>query len=387
MSNALEAIAPKILARGMKHFCHQAIMPRLVRADFSAEAAQKGDTIDIPIAQEITVEDVAPSHTPPQVADSNAKTVSIQLDNWKRAAFYLTDKELTQIDADNDFVPLHMREAVSALASAVNQSLLNLYTDTAQVIGSPNGNLFTQDESHKTNSYSTVNSIIGARTILNSQAAPKEGRSGILSFENEADMLALPNFSEAHRAGDSNVTIRGEVGQKYGINWFSSDDVVYKKRTKDVVTIDTVATAGNTDMTLKTLREAIKPGDVLIVKEEVVGLIKSVGTFNNSAKTQTIKLHEPLVKGIATDASIHILGNAYNNLVFHADAFALAMRPLTSSAAYNGLGNRIMSVVDPETGLSMRLEISRQYKQTVWEFDILWGVKMVRPEWAVRVLG
>jgi hypothetical protein len=46
-----------------------------------------------------------------------------------------------------------------------------------------------------------------------------------------------------------------------------------------------------------------------------------------------------------------------------------------------------MSVTDPESGLSMRLEISRQYKQTVWEFDILWGVALVRPEWAVRLIG
>jgi hypothetical protein len=47
----------------------------------------------------------------------------------------------------------------------------------------------------------------------------------------------------------------------------------------------------------------------------------------------------------------------------------------------------MMSVTDPETGLSMRLEISRQYKQTVWEFDVLWGVEMVRPKWVIRVAG
>ena len=387
MSNALEAIAPKILARGMKHFCHQAVMPRLVRADFSAEAAQKGDTIDIPIAQEITVEDVTPSHAPPEFADINAKTVSIELNNWKRAAFYLTDKELTQIDADNNFVPLHMREAVSALASAVNQSLLNLYTEIPNVMGAPNGKLFTIEDNQKARSYYGIKPVIEARKILNSKGAPKEGRAGVLCYENEADMLALPNFSESHRAGDANIAIRGEVGQRYGINWFSSDDVVRSDRSKDIVDFGGVVTADNSELNLAELSQAVVPGDVLALNDEVIGVVKSTGKHNPTAKTQTVTLSEPLEKGVAANANPYIAGPSYNNLVFHADAFALAMRPMTSSAAYNGLGNRIMSVVDPETGLSMRLEISRQYKQTVWEFDILWGVKMVRPEWAVRVLG
>ena len=387
MSNALEAIAPKILARGMMQFRQQAIMPRLVRSDFSAEAAQKGDTIDIPITQAIEVEDVTPSHTPPTVTDTTAKTVSIQLNNWKRAAFYLTDKELTQIDADNNFVPLHMRESVSALASAVNKSLLDLYTETAQIIGAPNGHLFTQSDTYKNATYFGINPIINARKILNANAAPREGRAGVLSYESEATMLALPNFSEAHRAGDTNVTVRGEIGQKYGINWFSSDDVPHVKRNMDVGAITDSVTVNSDTLTLTSLTEAIFPGNVLVVKDEIVGLVKSVGDYSSSKNSQSITLVEPLTKPISTSASIYIMGNAYNNMVFHADAFALAMRPMTSLAAYNGLGNRIMSVVDPETGLSMRLEISRQYKQTVWEFDILWGVKMVRPEWAVRVLG
>ena len=387
MSNALEAIAPKILARGMIQFRQQAIMPRLIKADFSAEAAQKGDTIDVPIAQEIEVEDVTPSHTPPAVADTTAKTVSIKLDNWKRAAFYLTDKELMQIDADNNFVPLHMREAVSALSSAVNKSLLGLYRQAGHAFGSATGDLFSQDDDDKAERYFAVNPIIEARKLLNSNAAPREGRAGLVSYESEAAMLALPHFSETYRAGDSSVSIKGEIGQKYGINWYSSDDVVREARAKDVVTVSNTVAANSTELRLGAVNVEIESGDVLVVKDKIVGLIKSAGAFNNSTSNQTITLHEPLKKSIATNDNIYILGSSYNNLVFHADAFALAMRPMTSSAAYNGLGNRIMSVVDPETGLSMRLEISRQYKQTVWEFDILWGAKLIRPEWAVRIIG
>ena len=63
------------------------------------------------------------------------------------------------------------------------------------------------------------------------------------------------------------------------------------------------------------------------------------------------------------------------------------MRPLTSETAGDAYGNNIVSMTDPVTGLSMRLEVYRQYKQVVYELDALWGVKLIRPEYAVRIAG
>ena len=387
MTNALEAIAPKILARGMMQFRQKAIMPRLINSDFSAEAAQKGDTIDIPVANAITVEDVTPSHTPPAVADQTASTVSVKLDNWKRAAFYLTDKELTQIDADNSYIPLHMREAVLALAAAVNSSVLNLYAKSEHIIGSPSGTLFSQSSNDKDKTFYGVNSIIEARKILNKNGAPKEGRHGVLSIENEAQMLALPQFGDANRAGDSNVSIHGEVGQRYGINWYSSDDVVLQSRHKDMLSISSTIPKGLESFTLPGVDYDLMPDDIISSSGEIAGIVLSAKDRNASNRSQQISTKQPLKFELNRASESFIVDDIYNNLVFHSDAFVLAMRPLTSSAAYNGLGNRMMSVTDPETGLSMRLEISRQYKQTVWEFDVLWGVEMVRPKWVIRVAG
>jgi hypothetical protein len=74
-------------------------------------------------------------------------------------------------------------------------------------------------------------------------------------------------------------------------------------------------------------------------------------------------------------------------LIMHRDAVALAMRPLSKNGLVLGAGSHLMAVSDPETGLSLRLEVSRQYKQTVWEFDVLWGVAVVRPELGIRLYG
>jgi hypothetical protein len=73
------------------------------------------------------------------------------------------------------------------------------------------------------------------------------------------------------------------------------------------------------------------------------------------------------------------------NLAFHRDAFAFANRPIADTE-FKG-GNEFMQVTDPQTRITLALEISRQYKQTVWEFSLLYGVKLVRPELGVRIAG
>lgn len=387
MSNSLEAIAPKILARGMMQMRQKAIMPRLVNSDFSAEAAQKGDTIDIPIAKAITVEDVTPARTPPDVPDHTASTVSIKLDHWKRAAFYLTDKELTQIDADHSYVPLHMREAVSALASSVNMSVMQLYLDITQTIGSPNSKLFTQDDALKGKSYFNINPVLEARKILNRNGAPKEGRHGVLSIENESNLLALPQFMDAYRSGDPNIPLSGEVGQKFGINWYASDDVQHRIRSQDIIRSSTNYEKNTSDVIFKGIDTDVEKGDIIERDMDILAIVKESSDGDGRSASKNLVFQHGLSEAVRAEEVLKVSGSHYNNLVFHSDAFAMAMRPLTSSAAYNGLGNRIMSVTDPVTGLSMRLEISRQYKQTVWEFDILWGVALVRPEWAIRLVG
>jgi hypothetical protein len=88
---------------------------------------------------------------------------------------------------------------------------------------------------------------------------------------------------------------------------------------------------------------------------------------------------------VATGAAITVVGTDYvPNIVFHRDAFAWASRPL---ADIQGLGNLIQSAVDPVSGVALRLEVSRQYKQTTYSYDVLGGANVIRRELGTKIFG
>ena len=107
----------------------------------------------------------------------------------------------------------------------------------------------------------------------------------------------------------------------------------------------------------------------------------------NAGQHATVSVSPAFGAAIETSAKVAVSRPYRTAVAMHRDAVALAMRPLTAAGLEQGVGSRMMSVSDPETGLSLRLEVTRQYKQTMWEFDILWGVKLVRPELVVAIHG
>ena len=121
MSNQIETLIPRIVSRGLLGLRQQAILPRLVNSDLSAETARKGDVIDVPMAQPITVSDVEPGATMPPMDDSVIQSVPVRLNHWKKASFYLTDQEMAHIEQSEQFMPLQMHEAIRALVAAVHQ--------------------------------------------------------------------------------------------------------------------------------------------------------------------------------------------------------------------------------------------------------------------------
>ncbi len=381
MPNTMTSIMPKILARGLLALREQAIMPRVVNLDYSSEAAAKGDTIDVPIPSAISVAAVTPSNTPPAPQDSSPSKVQISLSNWFEANFHMTDKEMVEVDRNEAFVPMQMSEAVKALSNKINTSVHEQYKGVFGFAGTAGTTPFSSNVSQATD----------ARKVLNQQLCPRTDRRMILDFDAEAAALALADFNRVNEVGSTGPKIEGEIGRKFGFDLYTDDAIV-------------THTAGGSGTPLVNRAANYAVGASSIVVDGLTGangfVVGDIVSFAGHTQTyavtsaptasggaQTIAITPALKAAVADNAAITVRASHVVNLGFHRDAFALAMRPLQGATQGDGYGSQIVSMTDPQTGLSLRLEVSRQYKQVQYSLDALWGVKLIRPELAVRIAG
>jgi len=394
MANTLAAIMPKILARSLSVLRERAVMPRLVNSSYSQEAAQKGDTIDVPIPTAVGTMDVVPSSVPPIPTDFAARKVQIPLDQWRQTnPFHLTDKDLVEIDRNKHYLPMQVGEAIRSLASFVNKTIIDDYKRIYTAVGDPTQIPF---------GVNGVKDATAARKALSINLAPRDNRRGVIDFEAEASALALSEFSDANKIMSANVRIEGEIGRKYGIDWIADDDVpTHITGAAPLVGGIAVANAAGYAADPTALTSAIHvdghtadpaPGDVFTfaghAQQYVVRSIANSTIIGAGPTFQSDLVVSPGLKAAVVDnEAMTFVASHKVNLVFHRDAFAFATRPLVSATMDVSFGSEIISMQDPQTGLVIRLEASRQHKQVVWEFDILFGRRLIRPELATRLMG
>lgn len=381
MANTFTAAIPKIFAQGVLALREFAIMPRLVNTDFDNEVRQKGDTIDVIVPSAVPVTDVTPGHQPTAGTDSGPTKVSIPLSNWKEAAIFLNDKEIAEIV--NGVKNQQVSEAVKSLANNVDVAILALYKAIYGYAGTAG-----------TTPFSTANDISDAtnlRKVLNKQLAPLSPRRAVLDPDAEAMALGQRAFQDTSWRADAQGIIEGQIGRKMGFDWFMDQNVPrhVKGAAGTVLLDDTVARA----VGLKTLHmdgftTKASVGDVFTIAGDLQTYVVTAAT--DLATTDSDVSFEPGLKVAipAADGNEAVTFKASHvvNLGFHRDAFALAVRPLGTPDGFTG-GSEILSATDPISGLALRLEVSRQHKQNKYSFDILYGVKCVRPELAARLAG
>lgn len=382
MPNTLTEVIPQILAQGMMALRQNAIMPHLVNTMYMEEAKQKGSTVDIPIPSAITATQVtAANHSPDGDYPISPTSVAVALDQWWEAPFYLTDQDI--VNAMNGVVPMQASEAIKALANNVDQYLLNLYKGVYNFVGTPGVTPFAAD----------TTDVTGCRVKLNTTLAPLGDRRMVIDPNAEGNALNLRAFQDFSFSGDASAIINGDINRKLGFDWFMDQNV--QRHTAGTITTGLATTGTSNDLGSKTLHAItaastgacdLKAGDILTLAGYNQTFVVTAAVAQAVANTTVDIAIEPgLPAEIASGTAISVKGNHTVNMAFHRDAFAFASRPLVDTV--EGMGNLIMATGDPISGLSLRLEVSREHKRTRFSFDILYGAALVRRELACRLAG
>jgi len=374
-TNTLTYAIPTITAQGLMALRQNCIMPRLVNSDYGTDAKKKGSTIDIPIPSAITAGAVSPSYVAPDTTGISPTEVNLTLDQWYSADFFLSDKDIK--NAIDGIVPMQASEAIKAIANKVDNTLLALYKDVYNYAGTPGVTPFGTNTKEASD----------ARKKLNQNNAAMTDRRFVMNPETEANALNLRAFQDASFSGDARAINEGQIVRKLGMDFHLDQNMPthLNGAQNGAYVVNGVNAQGSTSLIVKTGTGDMHEGDLFTIAGDSTTYVVAA-TYTGGAGTVTIS--PGLSAATSGDEAITFVGSAsttYNmDLAFHRDAFVFASRPLTDS---EGLGNMISAMTDPVSGLSLRMEVSRQHKRTLFSFDMLWGVATVRPELACRVYG
>ena len=368
MPNTITNVAPQLLAQGLLALRENAVLPRLVNRSYENQAAERGDTVDIPIPSAVTAATVAPAATPAATADSAPTKVTVPLDQWKEAAFYLTDKD--KMEVMNGVIPMQASEAIKALGNTVDNYILGLYKGVYGYTGTAG-----------TTPFATTADATQARKILNNQLAPLDDRRFVIDADAEAKALELRAFQDMSFSGSATEIVEGRINRKFGFDWFMDQNVPTHTNTGTGTILVNDASTAVGDTTLTWAGGGTQP-----VEGDVFTVANDTQTYVVASSTATVITMYPAAKVAWQDnAAVTFKASHAVNLAFHRDAFAFATRPLAGDT--DGLGSLIQSAVDPVSGLTLRLEVSREHKRTRYSYDILYGAALVRRELATRIAG
>ncbi|HXG80368.1 MAG TPA: P22 phage major capsid protein family protein [Sphingomicrobium sp.] len=423
MANSL--LTPDIIAKeALMQLENNLVAARLVHRAYEDEFTQLsngnkvGSTITIrkPVRYQVRSGAVAAAQ------DTTEGQTSIVIDRQRGIDLQFTSQQLT-LDIEK-FGERYLAPAMSQLANEVDMDLYGLYKYVPNWVGTPG---------------QTINSFadfaVGPER-LDELAVPATDRRGILSpadywgtlgsftalFANQGktaeDALRRANLGmiaqvDTYQAQNIKTHTRGTADNTTPLVKGASQDRAYTDYVNDssgTLVKDVAGTSQTLDTDGWDNSATLKAGDIFTIQD--VYAVNPVSkqtlpflrqfviledvTAHASGGTTTLTISPAIITSgpyktcsaaPADDAPITIVGTASTgyrqNLLFHKNAFALCMVPMelpegavrAAQHSYEGLSIRVIPYYDGTNDVSN------------WRFDILYGVKAIYPELAVRLSG
>ena len=366
-------ILQTVVAMGLMALREKVVLARIVNRNYerAITGAKRGNTVDVAVPSAIATRTVDPDVVPPSVTAVTPTVVPIVVDQWKEAPFALDDKGLAQVD--RGILPMQVSEAIKALANTIDNYLWGLYKSFYGYAGTAGTAPLASD----------LSAYLAARKTANQQLMDLEPRFMIVDPDAEANALGLRAFQDASFRGDTEGIVNGQIGRKLGALWAMSQNVPTHTTSMGSGWLVNQAdhAIGDKRVTIDTGSDEPAEGDIFTVAGDTQGYVVVSYASNVIA-------YEPAAKtAFADDAALTAKASHVVNLLVHRDAIAFAMAPLLDTAMTEARRSRVAVAVDEGSGLSLRLEVSDQHKQTQWAFDALYGGAVIRREFGVRLAG
>ncbi len=357
----VEEIAKESLLR----FRNNLVMRQLVYTDHSSEFAQKGDSVQVKKPASFVANDFTSTISAQHIVEDK---VSVKLDKISDVSTEISSKELTL--NIQDFGTQVIEGAMQALAQKVDYELTGLYADIPYIAGTAG------------QTPSKLDHIAQARKVLNDNKVPFGNRFAVWDTEAEAKLLVIDSLVNAEKSGSTAALREASMGKVFGFDNFV-DQNIRTHTSGTAATFNVAGTAGQSTLSITTATNAhtFKKGDIITVTG-VTQKFAVTADVTVAATIATVSVSQKVATTF-TAAAGALTANHVASIAAHKNAFAFVNRPM---ALPMGGAEGYVANYD---GLSVRVTMgyTMSSKVNTISFDILYGVKTLQPELAVRVFG
>lgn len=205
-------IPQKWAAESLMVLLSNTIMLPLVHQDFKNEVAREGDVVNT--RRPGTFEAKRKKDGDDVVSDDpTATNVKVTLDQHIYESFIVYD--VAESTSFVDLLTMYIQPAMDSIAQIVDQIL---HAQAYNFLGNTVGKLgVAPDET----------TVIALREKMNENKVPMAGRNCVITPSTEGDLLEVTQFVNANQVGDDGSAMReGNVGRKFGINFFMTQNAL-----------------------------------------------------------------------------------------------------------------------------------------------------------------
>lgn len=378
MANTLTGLIPS-LYQGLDIVSRELVgLVPAVTSNSGAERAAVGQTVRVPITGAANVADISPAMTVPEPTDQTVTNTDIVITKARAAEFGVVGEEQRGLNANGagwENIQAGMfAQAVRKLVNEVEADLAGTYIATSRAYGTAGTTPFASDLSDTANLHK----------ILADNGSPLMEKQLVIDTTAGAKMRNLTQLTKANEANSDSLLRQGVLLDVHGFAIRESAQMkLHTKGTGAGYLSNGTFAEGATVINVDTGTGTILAGDVVTFAGDPNKYIVAVG----AAAPGNITLAAPGLQQSLADGVAMTIGNNYTaNMAFDKNAIQLVTR---APALPNGqdMAQDSMMLTDPRSGLTFEVRVYYGYRKVRYEVALAWGVKNIKPEHSVLLLG
>jgi P22 coat protein - gene protein 5. len=377
--NTLTGLIPTIYKAADRVLREQIGFIGCVYMDPSGEMVAKDQNITYPVVPTIAATDVAPAAVPTEPSGAALGYGSMTISKVKKAPFVWKGEEQASISPVYDQVKEdQFAQAFRVLVNEVESDLfLAAKRNASRAYGAAGTTPFA--------SAGVLTDVAETRKILVDNGAWTSDMHMVLNSTSGAKIRGVQaNLFKVNEAGSAELLRDGSLGSLEGFMMHESGAIVsHTKGTGTSYVVNGSHAVGATTLVAKTGSGTVLYGDVLALEDDTTNkYVVNTGI----AAPGSIVLGKPGLRQLQTDGKTITIGENYlGNFAFERNAIHLLTR-VPKLPKEGALGEHEI-ITDPFSGISFLVSIYPAYHEVIVEVSLAWGVKAVKSEAIVILLG